>query len=85
MPAFTVKCWCCGKETGVEGPTPQLGVHLMEAAQAAGFLGVFDHYWGRMLVFCSEGCIKKCTTKKGTIRMRPPKVTGTDVVVKEKL
>lgn len=81
---FAVKCWCCGKEAGVSGPAPLMGFHLLEAANAAGFIGILDHHGGRSLVFCSDDCLQKCVTKKGNIRFRPPTARRSDCDTGEK-
>lgn len=75
--AITLKCWSCGKKQAVESPKPQLGVDLAKAALSAGMHPVHDSRYGRMLVFCSEECIKEQTTKTGHIRRHPKSVLVT--------
>lgn len=72
MASLTLRCWCCGKEARVEGPIQSLGLNLLEEARKAGFLGVLDHHYKRLLVFCSDECLGMCKTKHGTIRLQPP-------------
>lgn len=71
---FEIKCWSCGKGIMVDGPQPQLATDLLEAANAAGMLGVIDWRYKRTLVFCDDACLKKQLTADGkSIRLRPKK------------
>lgn len=68
---ITLKCFHCGaeKEVVINGDI-DFGFQLVDLADKAGMLGIFDLYRGRALVFCNEDCKKNHTTKKGTIKMR---------------
>lgn len=74
MADFALRCWCCRKEQGVSGPKPQFGFELAFIAQKIGWVGVVEHQRGRALVFCSNECLERCKTKKGGLRLRPPKI-----------
>jgi hypothetical protein len=52
---------------------PQFGFELAGIAGDAGWVGVVDTDHSRVLVFCSDACLNKAKTKRGTIRLRPVK------------
>jgi hypothetical protein len=52
---------------------PRFSFELVEIANEAGMLGVFDMVHSRSLVFCNKECADNQKTKNGTYRLRPKK------------
>ncbi len=71
MGLFVLECWTCGLKTMVSGPQPEMGVHLMLAAQSVEWKSM----WGdaSVRVFCSDACCDMGCTKKGTLRRNRPR------------
>jgi len=71
-----LKCFTCGKLAHIETECPpQFAFEVANWAKDIGWVGVIDMYHSRSLVFCSESCCEKAKTKKGTFRLRSPKVS----------
>ena len=65
-------CFSCGTEEEISITRPiQFSFELVDLAEKINWIGVFDLYNHRSAIFCSKECMKKQTTKKGTIRLRP--------------
>ena len=75
MVSIVLKCFDCGAEKKVVVTSPPtFSFELVQIANDAGMLGVFDFQHSRALVFCNEECCNNSKTKKGTYRIRPRKV-----------
>jgi hypothetical protein len=70
---FTIVCWTCGGKRGVIGQHPQFAFELAFIADMVGWVGVIDAPHHRSLVFCNKACLERAKTRKGTMRLRPPK------------
>jgi len=71
----TLICAACGKRHEVDFPRPQLGIDLIPMAKSIKWHALHDSKMGRMVIFCSDKCIKANVNKDGTLRkyIRPPK------------
>ena len=71
---ITLVCFNCGhKHNIVINREPRFAFELVEIANEAGMLGVFDLAHGRSLVFCNHECADNQKTKNGSFRVRPKK------------
>ena len=66
--AVTLKCWSCGKKVVAENSEVNCSLSLAAAAADAGMVPIHDLWYGRVLVFCSDKCVKDQTTRAGNIR-----------------
>lgn len=53
---------------------PHFAFEVVKMSHAVGWRGAFDTDNGRALVFCSPECMKAARTKRGTYRLRPPRI-----------
>ena len=75
MTSITLKCFdCAATKEVIVTAQPTFSFELVQIANDAGILGVFDFQHKRALVFCNEECCNNSKTKKGTYRIRPRKV-----------
>ena len=64
---FTLTCPPCGRDVHVDGADPRSAENPLDAAAAAGWIGVLDRH-SRTAVFCSKECRDAATQRDGTLR-----------------
>ena len=64
---LTLVCAPCGKSVSLEGPDVRFGIDLLSAAAAAEWIGLYDHRYHCVVVFCCEDCMDAAISRRGYI------------------